>query len=250
MADWSGNDTQQSSVSSAPSNPAVNNTITSLAQGVQKAYDTGPAVFDQPLYAGTGPTTQNAQSMSLTAAANPDYAAGVNGAIKDYSKVAAGDYLDGNDPTFQRDLGRTLNDTAADVNSFFGASGRLGSTGHVDDLTTSLAGVRDKAYLTERQNAQARQAGAIAALPGLAGAAQLPSQFTGAVGSAQDADTQAKLLGQNDLFRRKNDAWTDLLAKLTSISNGNAAAGGTTSTTTTPTVPWWQSGLSLLGQFV
>jgi hypothetical protein len=254
MADWSGNETQQTQnvSSSAPAIPEVTNTIKGLATGVQQAQAAGPKVFDETLYGGVGADTRRGWDLSTAAAMNPNYSSGVDDAIKSYSRVAAGDFLDGNDPAFQRDLSRTLDDTGADVNSFFGASGRLGSTPHVNDLVSSLGSVRDKAYMGERDRSRAYQTQAAQMLPSLYSAAQLPAATTGAVGSAKDADTQATLLGRNDLFRRQSDAMTDLLAKLTSISNGNAAAGGmtNTSTTTTPTVPWWQSGLSLAGQFI
>lgn len=250
---WSGDDTQQTqqqnTVTSAPSNPAVNSTITSLAQGIQNEYNKGPAVFNQPLYAGVGNNTQQGWNLATAAASNPAYASSVNGAIQNFGDWASGKNSDGNDPAFQRDLARTVDDTSADINAQFGASGRFGSTPYVGDLTKAIGGVRDSAYLNERNNSRAYAAQAAQMLPSLYSAAQLPASTYGAVGAAQDADKQAGLLAQNDLFRRTNDAWTDLLAKLTSTSAGNAAAGGMTSTsngtTIQPTTPWWQSALGL-----
>lgn len=91
---------------------------------------------------------------------------------------------------------------------------------------------------------------AASSLPGLYESSLLPSTTMGTIGAAQDTDTQAGLLGRNDLFRRKNDAKTDWLAKLSSILGVNAGASGSTTTNTEPGTPWWQSGLSLIGQFV
>lgn len=92
--------------------------------------------------------------------------------------------------------------------------------------------------------------GAASALPSLFQASLLPSQTMGAVGAAQDADRQAALLGRNDLFRRQNDARTDLLGKLSSILGVNAGAAGSTTTQREPGTPWWQTAISLAGQFV
>lgn len=242
-----GTNTTTATSSTAPANPAVNSAITTLAQGINTEYAKGPKVNPVSLYGGVGDTTRQGWDTSLASAFNPSYKSGVEGAIDSYSKVARGDFLDGSDPAFQRDLTRTLDDTAADVNSFFGASGRLGGTSHVTDLSSSLAGVRDKAYMGERDRSRAYQAQAAGMLPSLYSAAQLPAATIGAVGAAKDADTQATLLGQNDLFRRTNDAGADWLAKFMSIANGAAQAGGTntTNTQTSPATPWWQSALGL-----
>jgi len=250
-----GGSTQTSTATSstAPSNPAVNSTITSLAQGIQGAYNKGaPDAFGESLYAGVGDTTRKGWDTSLASAYNPAYTSGVSGAMDSYSKVARGDFLDGNDPAFQRDLNRTLDDTGADVNSFFGASGRLGSTPHVNDMVSSLGSIRDKAYMGERDRSRAYQAQATQMLPSLYSAAQLPAATIGAVGSAQDADKQAGLMGRYDLKTRQDNALTDWLAKLTSTSSGNAQAGGMTSTqvNTQPSTPWWMGGVSLLGALI
>jgi hypothetical protein len=245
--------TSTSTSSSAPSNPAVNNTITSLAQGIESSYKAGaPAPFNESLYAGVGDTTRKGWDTSLASAYNPSYASGVGGAIDSYSKVARGDFLDGNDPAFQRDLSRTLDDTGADVNSFFGASGRLGSTPHVNDLVSSLGSVRDKAYMGERDRSRAYQTQAAQMLPSLYSAAQLPAATIGSVGAAQDADTQAGLMGRYDLQSRKDNALSDWLAKHTAISSGNAQAGGMTNTqvNTQPSTPWWMGATSLLGALI
>ncbi len=63
------------------------------------------------------------------------------------------------------------------------------------------------------------------------------------MGGAQDANTQALLLGQNDLFRRKADAKLNQLGLGTSILSGNAGASGTNTVATQsqPQTPLWQS---------
>ena len=84
-------------------------------------------------------------------------------------------------------------------------------------------------------------------MPSLYQGALAPSATQGAVGAAQDANTQAALLGQNDLFRRTADSKTDLLAKLSSILAGTGGQAGTTTTQSSPATPWWQSALAIGG---
>ena len=55
-----GTNTTTSTSSSAPTNPDVQATASKLAQGISKAYDTGPQVFNESLYNPAGQTTQNA----------------------------------------------------------------------------------------------------------------------------------------------------------------------------------------------
>jgi hypothetical protein len=119
-------------------------------------------------------------------------------------------------------------------------------------MVSSLGSIRDKAYMGERDRSRAYQAQATQMLPSLYSAAQLPAATIGAVGAAQDADKQAGLMGRYDLKTRQDNSVTDWLAKLTSISSGNAQAGGMTNTQTDtrPSTPWWQSALGLGMAFI
>lgn len=59
------------------------------------------------------------------------------------------------------------------------------------------------------------------------------------VGQVQDANSQAELLAQNDLFRRKNDAGYDNLARILGLANsGLGQQAGVKQET-----PWWQTAL-------
>jgi hypothetical protein len=111
------------------------------------------------------------------------------------------------------------------------------------------AGQAGAAFGMEQQGVN-NTMGAASALPDLFRASLLPGQTMGAVGAAQDADRQAALMGRHDLFRRQNDAKTDLLGRLSSILGVNAGAAGSTTTETQPGTPWWQSALGLAGQFI
>jgi hypothetical protein len=270
-----GDNQQTTTQTNAPSNPDVNPTVSRLLQGVQAAQNKGPQVFQQSLYAGAGPTTQSAWQNTLNASNNPAFTGAVNKGLgyagslaggsgpslteQNLSGVANGNYLNGGDPFFEANLAKTLNETSSGINAGLGASGRLGSNLQLQSLSEGLGNVsnaaRSQQYQTERDR-QVQALGAIegqrqqgvsnafaaqAALPGLYQAGLLPSQVQGQVGAAQDADKQAALQGQYDLYSRNANADTDLLAKLSSILAGNAQAGGTTQTTTQPGQPWWQT---------
>jgi hypothetical protein len=217
------------------SSSAVTNTTNKLLGGLSAQYDKGTAVFDKNLFTGAGDTTQNSWASALGAANNPDYANGINGAISDYSRAASGGDAAANDPYYAK-----LGDNALrDVNAMFTNSGRFGSGSHVNQAVTALGDVNNANIAADR----AWQTQGAQMLPGLLQAGQLPSSIQGAVGSAQDANTQGLLQGANDLFRRQNDSGWSTLGQASSILNGAAPAAGQTQTTTSPQAPWWQQGL-------
>lgn len=242
-----GTNTTTNQSTSGPTNKAVQDTATKLAQGISTAYDKGPQVFNQSTFSPAGATTQDAWGRALSAANNQDYARGVNGAIADQADVASGKYLDNTDPNFQAMVDRAANGTAADINASIGADGRYGSNVHVDRLAEDIGNLRQEAGVQNRNLELTRQGNAIAALPGLFSASAAPSAAVGAVGSASDANQQGILSGKADLATRQANGWTDLIAKLTSAAAGNAAGSGTTTTSsaTSPATPWWQSILGL-----
>ena len=237
--------TQTATSTSGPSNPAVTATQTKLLEGLQGAYDSGVKVFDKPLYPGVGPTTQNAWAETLNAAGNPDYAAGIAGATKDFADIAAGNRFGMDDPGYATLRNKVANDTATKIYGDFNNSGLFGADSNMraagEGLGNALAGL-DYANF---QNDQARQERAASYLPQLFQAGLAPGAAMGAVGSAQDADALAARQAENDLFRRTNDTAWDKLARSSSILSGTAANSGTTTTSTTPTTPWWQSALGL-----
>jgi hypothetical protein len=265
---------QTGQTSTTSNNPNVDPTITKLLGGVQQAYDKGPQVFNQSLYTGVGPTTQNAWQNTLNASNNPAFTGAVNKGLgyagslaggsgpslteQNLMGVANGNYLNGGDPYFEQNLAKTLNETSSGINAGLGASGRLGSNLQLQSLSEGLGNVsnaaRSQQYQTERDR-QVQALGAIegqrqqgvgnafaaqAALPGLYQAGLMPSQVQGQVGAAQDADALARRQGDYELFSRQANGQTDLLAKLSSILAGNASASGST---TSKEVPWWQVGL-------
>lgn len=219
----SGEDTTSTSTT-APSNPDVNNTISALAKGISSAYSPGKSLYQAP-----GSNTTGGQSAALTAANNPLYGSSVNGAIKSFGDVAAGNQFGQNSPGYAQLRQKAMDDAITGVGSAFTNSGRFGGGSYVDQATTSAANAAAGLDYQNYQNDIARQQQAASMLPGLFNAAQLPASVQQGVGAQQDANASAQANGP-----------TDYLAKLTAISTGNAGAAGQTQTNTQPGVPWWQ----------
>jgi hypothetical protein len=236
-----GSPTTTSTSSTKPSK-AVQETTDKLAGGISKAYDAGYDVFDKSLFAGAGPTTQNAWEQALGAAnsAGPGFVNSMQGALGDFGATARGDRFGLNDPGFAQLRQGVIDDTMTNINSQFTNSGRFGGGSHVESLGRGVGNAVAGLDYGNFQSDIARQQQAAGMMPGLFGAMQAPSAAVGAVGAAQDANQQGILQGENDLFRRQNDGDRLLLGELSSILAGNAAVGGQTTTQTTPQPSWWQ----------
>lgn len=234
-----GGGTETTTQTSGPQNPMVDQTTTKLLTGLQGQVDKGTAVFGQSLNPGAGQTTQNSWASMLSAANNPDYNAGVAGATADFADAAAGNQYGAND-AYYKQLG---DDTLRDVNAMFTSSGRFGSKSHVGTAVKALGDVNNANIAADR----AWQTQAAGALPGMFSAGMAPSQAMGGVGAAQDANALALRQGENDLFRRQNDAGWSTLGQATSILAGNAGAGTQQQTQTSPAAPWWQAPLQIGG---
>lgn len=232
----SGQSTQTTVQSTAPSNPDVNPTLSKLLKGVQTQYDANPEgyFFDKSLYAGTGQTTDNALASMLSGANNPAAGQAFGNTFGEVSDIAAGNRFGMNDPGYAAMRGKLQDDVTTANLSAFNNSGMFGSDSNrsqlTNDLTTALGGLDYQNF----QSDIARQERAQGAMAGAFNNTLLPSQTALKVGQLQDADAQAALQGESDLFLREKGAPTDYLAKLSSLLAGNAATGGTNSTTTTP----------------
>lgn len=223
-----GGGTTQTSNSSQSSDPQVTSTLNQLLGGVSNAYSAGPT------YTAPGATTTGSQTAALGAAANPDYASGVNGAIASYAPVAAGADIGQNDPGYAALRANLANTVTTDTNASFNNSGLFGSNNNATATAQGLGNALGSLDYQQYQDSLARQNNAAAQLPSLYQAAQLPAGTQAAVGAAQDTATQA---GAN-----KN---ISLLDQLSGILQGTAPIGGTTSTATQPSTPWWQSILGI-----
>jgi hypothetical protein len=245
-----GSQNNTSTTSSASTDPNVTKTVDQLLGGVQDAATAGPHVFNQSLYSPAGATTQGAQAGALAASGNPTYTSGITGAISSLGNAAAGNDYGTNDPGYANLRAKAGDDALKTINGAFNNSGRFGGGSNAfaagQGVTNALSGLDYQNF----QNDRAFQQSSAAALPGLYQGALAPSATQGAVGAAQDANSQATLLGQNDLFTRQNQAKTDLLAKLSSILAGTGGQAGTTTTTSQPAPPWYQSALGLAGSLL
>lgn len=238
------NDTQTTTTSStAPANPAVTATQTKLLEGLQNAYAGGMKVFDKSLYAGAGGNTNAGWNATLAAANNPAYSGAINDTMGEYGQIASGQRFGMNDPGYAKIRQNVIDDTLTNIGSQFTNSGRFGGGSYLqgagEGVGNAVAGLDYANY----QSDIARQQQAAAALPGLFQASLAPGAALGAVGGAQDADSQARLMAENDQFRRQNDGNWDALARSSSILSGTAPVGGmnTTNTQTSPSTPWWQT---------
>lgn len=242
--------TTSNTSTSTPTNPDVSATTSKLAQKLSGLADQSPAAFSQSLYSPAGGTTQGAWNASLGAAANPNYASGVSGAIKSFGNTAAGNDFGMNDPGYATLRQNAIDDAIKNVGAGFVNSGRFGGGSYTDAATTGAFNAAAGLDYTNYQNDIQRQQQAASILPSLYGAAQQPAATQGAVGAAQDANQQGILQGNADLYTRQQQAPLQWLQGVTSAAAGNASGSGTTTTgtQTTPATPWWQTlGSAALG---
>lgn len=235
-----------SSQSSGSSNPEVGPTVSKLMKGLQGQYDSGVKVFDQNLYPGVSDATTQGWNTTLEAAQNPAYAGAIGDTLSEFGDIAAGNRFGQNDPGYSVLRNKLQSDVMRDVNKTFAGSGLFGSDSNMraagEGLGNALGGLD---YANHQSDIQQR-AQAAGMLPGLFSASMAPGAAQAGVGAAMDADAMAQRQGENDLFRRQNDAGWDALAKSSSILAGTAPSGGTT---TEKQIPWWAAvggGLSTL----
>ncbi|KGM44491.1 hypothetical protein JY97_00700 [Alkalispirochaeta odontotermitis] len=192
-------------------------------------HNQGPRTFDKALYSGMGQGAQNSLQSMLTQAGQPVEGFGkamnfATGAIDSagqpgMAETALGDLARG-DMLGQNNQYRNqiLDDTRADVEASLGASGRFGTTAHAETLADRLGGLRGSFYDQDRaqqMNAinmingeQGQQFGqgmaASAALPALYQNQFAPGQTALSLNQMLDADKQAELMADYDLFKRQD----------------------------------------------
>jgi hypothetical protein len=238
--------------STAPANPAVTETQTKLLKGLQGAYDGGMKVFDKSLYAGTGANTQAGWDATLAAAQNPGYSGAINNTMGEFGAIASGQRFGMDDPGYAQLRQKAASDALQTVGKSFGNSGRFGGGSYLQSAGEGVGNAIAGMDYVNYQSDVSRQQQAAGMLPGLFQGSLAPAAAIGAVGGAQDADAQARLQGENDLFRRQSDPQWDALARSSSILAGTAPVGGmnTTNTQTSPATPWWMGAAGLMGSFL
>lgn len=213
-------------------NADLNATISKLAKGISSEYTPGKSLYVPP-----GQTTQAGWADSLTAANNPTYKAGVGGALSDIADIAAGKRFGMNDPGYASVRDTLSNDVMTRIKQSYNNSGLYGSDNNLQAAGRGLGEALGGLDYGNYQNDVSRQERAIATLPQLFQAVQLPGSILQSVGASQDAAKTGEAAGP-----------TDYLAKLSSIVSGTAGAAGTTSS---KQIPLWQlllgGGLGVLG---
>lgn len=238
-----GGGTQTSTQTSGSTNPLVDSTVTKLLTGLQGQVDQGTAVFGQSLNPGAGADTQASWRGMLSAGNNPAYSAGIAGATSDFADIAAGNRFGEAAPGYAALRQGVSDDTMRDVGSSFLTDGRFGSSVMGEAAGKGLGSALAGMDYTNYGNDIARQERAAQMLPGLYQAGMAPAGVQAGVGAAMDANALAMRQGENDLFRRQNDAGWSTLGQASSILAGNAGASTQQQSQTTPTAPWWQQAL-------
>lgn len=224
-----GSSTQKSTSSTAPSNPALNSTITKLSKGIGDLYQPGGTSYVAP-----SSTTTGGWQSSLNAAGNPAFASGINGAMSSYADVAAGNQLGMNDPRYAALRDQVAGDVMNRTNRAFNNSGMFGSMSNQRAAASGLADALGRMDYQQLQDSYGRQTQAATLMPQLFAAGQLPASIQQSVGASMDADAQAQKNGQ-----------INYLGQITGLVSGASGAAGTTTTNTTPTAPLWQQLLGL-----
>jgi hypothetical protein len=181
----------------------LTNTLGSKVESFAKSK---PAdVFDKPLYAGLGDTTRGGINELLSGADNPIYSQGAQNSLDITADVAAGNRFGENDAYYKT----LMDDATSAASSPFVSSGTFGSDRHREAVASGLGRVQGARY----DNDVARMERAQAALPGRYAATLQPSSTKIGAGQMLDADRQAGLLAENDLFQRNQNQNYDHLAK-------------------------------------
>lgn len=148
------------------------------------------------------------------AASQIDRAKGPGLAMENLGSIARGDML-GQSNQYRDQI---LDETRADVEASLGAAGRLNSDVHAETLADRLGGLRGAFYDQDRaqqmnainmiNNEQGQQFGqgmaASTALPALYQNKFAPGQTQLGLNQMLDADSQAQLMADYDLFQRKD----------------------------------------------
>ena len=240
---WAGGPTGSGTVQNIFDAPATKQFGGQILSDAKTAYSQGPKVFNESLYAGQGDTTQGGLA-ALLGVDSSAYMGGLTGAMSDYADTAMGGKLGIKDPGYAALRGKLQSDVTGAVGSSFANTGTYGADSNVktltDELTSSL-GALDYQQYGDSIN---RQNQALGALPGIYQAMLAPGQTQLGVGQVQDADAQAQLTAQNDLFRRQNDAPYTQVAQYLNLLQGGGGKDGVL----TPDAPWWLGALGSAGQ--
>lgn len=157
--------------------------------------------------------------------------------------------LAGEDAATTNQLGRSLSALGAQDGFRLAQAGELRNTigqidSSVDNRATTLGGLLSGQTGTASARSGAMTNAASLQLQAANGAGQAyqnaiaPSMTSIGVGQAFDADRQAQLLAENDLFQRQQNAQLDKTGNILGLLNAGAETPGIAAET-----PWWQTAL-------
>lgn len=248
--------TETNTSTTVPINPDVNASASKIAQGISKAYDAGPQVFNESTFSPAGTTTQDAWGKALKAGndmiGSGGFTPAQQGIDKQYQELYGA--YDQNAPGYDTLRTNAMNDAVKNVGAGFVNSGRFGGGSYIDTATKSAVDAIAPLDYANYQNGVNNKLGILSTRNGLQqqGLSNVNNAVAGvgAVGAAMDSNSQGILNGRFDLQQRQANGWTDLISKLASAQAGNAAGAGstTTSSQTSPQTPWWMSLASLGAQ--
>jgi hypothetical protein len=235
-------DTETTTQTSGLSNPAMNAAASTIGNQLNTQLQAGVRPYNESLV----PDLSGQTKAGINGLANNPFNASFGSAIGDtmgeFGAIASGQRMGDNDAAWAH----IKDDAATGVNATMQGSNRFGSASHAGSLARELAGVD----LQRQQGNEQRQMAAAGMLPGLYQGSQLPGQAQLQVGQIQDAHNAADAQDDARRFDATQNAGWNTLQRGSSIFGGTAPVSGTTQTNTQPATPWWQSGASLLGQFI
>lgn len=178
----------------------------SIGSGIQGLFDKGPApVFNKAMYAGLGDMTKMGLNQIGAASRNPNYSRYASDTLNSFGNIAAGNEFGTNDPGYARVRQNAIDAAQTNANRSFLSSGTYGSDQHAKALGEGIANASAGLDYTNLMNDRARQERAASALPGLFQATTAPGQIQLGLGQTYDANEQAKLMAEADLFNRRNN---------------------------------------------
>lgn len=201
----------------SPSTFDTKNFGTQIAGDLDAAYKQGPQVNPISSY-----TPFSSETTGLINNAQADNAAIRNGLVGD---VAAGNWLSGGNPFFEKALSDSLDNTMTSVNSLFNNSGRFGGGSHVDTLANSLGTVENNARLGNFENEYNRM---------LQGQQQLAASNSDALGYSGLIDSKAaeKTAADQAMWEATHNAPFNHIQKYLALQQG------TTGNTNQPASGW------------
>jgi len=203
---------------------AVQGLTDTLAKGIQSNYQPGGTTYVDP-----SQTTQDAWSQMLGVAGNAGYGSDLAATLGAFGRRASGAEIGQDAPGFAQLESDLTDNVLTTIDSRYNDSGMLGSDRNVREASSGLASALGGLRYGNYRDSIGDQVTAAGMIPGLYGASLAPASIMGAVGSAQDANAQAKQMGG-----------IDYMQQFASLLPGVSGAAGTK---TTEQMPWWKVGL-------